>query len=282
MPVRRARSTARLDGADTAATSGIPPRKAFCTISNDDRPLTKSAERDNGSRLAHQRMSHEFVHRVMPANVLGAELKSACEIEKARSVKPAGLIKSMLRVSQRSRETCNGVDIEVPVDSERRLVDVEGLERAASAQPAGGILDDVPAQAQEVRKDLCPAPAEHHIQYAGGIRQIDTLDVFARSNHTLRKQKARGKIGIPARCAHDDREGMAIEAHLERGFHRHAVAGGVEPAGRHSHQLDAARRFSHDQRLVFRRRGAKAQSCVFERYLLCGSAALRQRDRTSG
>src|SRR5690606_22215730 len=34
----RARPTARLDGADTEHTTGMPARRAFCTISNPARP----------------------------------------------------------------------------------------------------------------------------------------------------------------------------------------------------------------------------------------------------
>ena len=48
-PLSRANSTARLDGAETAQTTGIRAASAFCMISNDARPLTRSACRSNGS-----------------------------------------------------------------------------------------------------------------------------------------------------------------------------------------------------------------------------------------
>src|SRR5919204_517494 len=50
MPVCSARSTARLDGALTAATSGTPATAAFCATSNEQRPETNSTLPASGSR----------------------------------------------------------------------------------------------------------------------------------------------------------------------------------------------------------------------------------------
>ena len=41
-PKRSAAATARLDGADTAHSTGMPATAAFCTSSNDSRPETSS------------------------------------------------------------------------------------------------------------------------------------------------------------------------------------------------------------------------------------------------
>ena len=49
-PISLARSTASDDGADTAASAGIPAITAFCTNSNDARPLTISVMPVSGSR----------------------------------------------------------------------------------------------------------------------------------------------------------------------------------------------------------------------------------------
>ena len=46
----RARSTARLDGADTATMPATPAATAFCTISNETRPLTTSRRSAAGNR----------------------------------------------------------------------------------------------------------------------------------------------------------------------------------------------------------------------------------------
>ena len=49
-PVSAARSTASEDGAETAASKGIPAMTAFCTSSNDARPLTIRTVSRRGSR----------------------------------------------------------------------------------------------------------------------------------------------------------------------------------------------------------------------------------------
>ncbi len=48
-PSSAARSTASDEGAETAASNGIPAIAAFCTSSNDARPLTISAVPDSGT-----------------------------------------------------------------------------------------------------------------------------------------------------------------------------------------------------------------------------------------
>ncbi|CAM5602961.1 hypothetical protein SCALM49S_05803 [Streptomyces californicus] len=49
-PASAARSTASDDGAETAASAGIPAITAFCAGSNEARPETSSTARDRGSR----------------------------------------------------------------------------------------------------------------------------------------------------------------------------------------------------------------------------------------
>ncbi len=55
IPASSASSIARLDGADTAATSGTPASHAFCRISNEVRPLTNSSRSPAGSPPASSR-----------------------------------------------------------------------------------------------------------------------------------------------------------------------------------------------------------------------------------
>ena len=45
----RANSIAKVEGAETDATIGIPPESAFCMISNEARPLTRRTCRSSGS-----------------------------------------------------------------------------------------------------------------------------------------------------------------------------------------------------------------------------------------
>jgi len=52
-------ANARLEGADTDATTGMPARNAFCTISNEVRPLTNSIRSESGmaSRMTMRPMT---------------------------------------------------------------------------------------------------------------------------------------------------------------------------------------------------------------------------------
>src|SRR5581483_10563157 len=56
----RANRTARLLGAEMAATIGMPPASAFCSISNEARPLNSRIVPDSGSRLASNKRWFDY------------------------------------------------------------------------------------------------------------------------------------------------------------------------------------------------------------------------------
>src|SRR5260370_40057877 len=61
-PCSRPRSTARLDGAPTAARIGTPATAAFCTSSKLTRPLTSSTSFSSGMRPASVRSGRATRH----------------------------------------------------------------------------------------------------------------------------------------------------------------------------------------------------------------------------
>ena len=80
----RANSTARLDGAETAATIGSRPASDFCMISNDDRPLTRRMWRSSGKQIVEQRVADDLVDRVVPADVLAEDDHVAVRCRRGR------------------------------------------------------------------------------------------------------------------------------------------------------------------------------------------------------
>ncbi len=70
MPRRRAVSTASVEGAEMAQSTGMPATAAFWTSSKLVRPETSATRSLAGSRPARSSVPIELVHRVVPADVL--------------------------------------------------------------------------------------------------------------------------------------------------------------------------------------------------------------------
>ena len=94
---------ARLDGADTAATSGMPASTAFWTISNDVRPLTNSSVPRSGSASRSSIAADDLVHGVVAADVLGTLEQRAVEVEEPGRVQAARLVEDGLGGAQAVR-----------------------------------------------------------------------------------------------------------------------------------------------------------------------------------
>ena len=60
---------ARLDGAETATSIGMPARQAFWTSSKEARPLTASDVIVKGSETAIEHRADDLVHGVVAADV---------------------------------------------------------------------------------------------------------------------------------------------------------------------------------------------------------------------
>ena len=103
MPASSASSTARLDGAETAASVGIPAIIAFWVSSKLARPLTISTQPDSGSRSCAGGPADDLVDRVVPADVLAHDQQLALGGEQAGRVQPAGAVEHLLVRPQRLR-----------------------------------------------------------------------------------------------------------------------------------------------------------------------------------
>ena len=104
MPCSRASSTARLDGAPTAASTGMPATAAFCTSSKLARPLTSRMPSRRGVRPARNGRADELVQGVVPADVLAEVEQPAVGVEQRRGVQAAGAVEGPLRGAQRLGE----------------------------------------------------------------------------------------------------------------------------------------------------------------------------------
>src|ERR1700733_14972863 len=101
-PALSASSAASEDGADTAASSGMPASTAFCTSSNEARPETSSAQPASGrlSCSGPQPPADDLVDRVVPSDVLPDGEQLAGRGEQAGRVQAAGGGEHPLRLTQ--------------------------------------------------------------------------------------------------------------------------------------------------------------------------------------
>ncbi len=90
MPRSAASSIASEVGAPTPTRIGAPATAAFCTSSNDSRPLTQSDVLVQRQQAVEQRAADDLVHRVVAPDVLAHEQQLAGRREEAGGVQAAG------------------------------------------------------------------------------------------------------------------------------------------------------------------------------------------------
>ena len=134
MPNSTAVSTARLEGAPTAASSGIPATSAFCISSKLARPETKRPSDLSGG----EQRADQFVGRVVPAYVLANQRDVAGNIERGRRVKAAGLPEDRLHGPYGVRQCDKAVRRypEFVPGQRRRATDPQCIQRCLAANAA--------------------------------------------------------------------------------------------------------------------------------------------------
>ena len=140
MPLRSAIRSARLDGAPTAATIGMPARAAFCTISKPARPESTSTPSRSGSAPARSRSPIDLVHRVVAADVLAQHEQRAGRVEERRCVQTAGLREAALRrcaCASGSASSTLPRDPRPPRLDQRQALHEDRLDRRLAAHAAG-------------------------------------------------------------------------------------------------------------------------------------------------
>jgi hypothetical protein len=188
-PCSRARSTARLDGAPTAARTGRPATAAFCTSSKLTRPLTSRMPPDSGVRPAR-----------------------SCA---RRRVQAAGAVEDDLRRSQGPGQPLDhgGLDDRPSLRRAHVRGDVQGLQRGLAADAAARRGAGVPLQPPQVHGDARPQPHPDHVAALAGV---DAQDLFAPGHDPLGEEVADRQLAVVTGRAHGDGDGAVAEADLQR------------------------------------------------------------------
>ena len=112
MPKRRAASTARLEGAETAQITGMPAIAAFCTISKLALPDTSSTRAGERQIACQEPLADDLVDRVVPADVLAQREQLAVARKQRRAVQPTGAFEHLLGSPQRVRQRQHHLGLE--------------------------------------------------------------------------------------------------------------------------------------------------------------------------
>src|SRR5512144_552582 len=91
MAASRASATERLESADTAARTGMPAARAFCTSSNDA-PANEQHVSGQRQPIGAQHRADHLVRGVVPADVLAQANEHTVGHEQAGGVQPSGAL----------------------------------------------------------------------------------------------------------------------------------------------------------------------------------------------
>ena len=138
MPASSASAIARLDGADTAATSGTPASHAFCRISNEVRPLTNSSRVAGRQPASEEPPADDLVDGVVPPDVLGGVDDVAVERAQRGGVQAAGGGERLLERREAPRQRADRVGVDGARQSDGRRGQTRRRQIGTSAHAAGG------------------------------------------------------------------------------------------------------------------------------------------------
>ena len=245
-PPSRARSIARLDGADTDATIGMPARYAFCTISNDARPLTHNTRSSDRKLFGEQHPADDFVDGVVAADVFGDALQAAVRGEQAGRVQTTGQIEQPLRRAQAIRQSREQCRIDEEGAAQRRPVDRQRFDGQPPAQAARRVGRHLAARRQQLVQAFDGWPGQGDVENVQSVPAIrHRADVVRAGHDVFRQQKPRGELTVLARRAHHHRERPSVEANLERLFDRRAVGVRGPDRALHTDDVDRPDRLGH-------------------------------------
>ena len=232
MPLASASSTARLEGALTAASTGMPARAAFWTSSKEARPETCSTVPGQRQQPFAQRPAHHFVHGVVPAHVLAQAQQLAPPSVPIRKSPAAWTppVASKTACASRSRSgrdgqrlhgdgqrVCRGAEV-------RRLAD--GLDGIRAADAAGARGEDVPPRVRE--DDVGPQLGLHHVEglhavlvLAGAKPQGDEL--LGGPDDALGDEESGHEVKVVCRESAWSRKRKGAQPDFQRFLHRQDV-----------------------------------------------------------
>ena len=219
----------------------MPASTAFCTISNEVRPLTASSVSRAGSASRSSSAADHLVDRVVAPDVLGGRDELAVPGEERGRVEATRQIEARLLRSQQVRQPGEHGSRDAALHRKRRHVGLERLDRAPPAQTARRARQhgapfrqqtlDLARRSARQRHvdDVLPIDARVHRTRAVRVRlRRVQCSIVPRSSDvridTLGQQEAGGQLPVRARRAHDDGEAPAVQPDFERLFDGHAVA----------------------------------------------------------
>ena len=103
-----ATSTARLEGAPTPATRGMPAARAFCRISKLVLPTDQEAQVGKGQAPASKFVTNDFINSVVAAHVLPKNPQVSVPVKQSGSMQTAGGFEHGLGFVQNLRQAMDG------------------------------------------------------------------------------------------------------------------------------------------------------------------------------
>ena len=205
-PRRRAASTARLEGAPTAHSTGMPATAAFWTSSNEARPETSATELAERRRAGEHAVADDLVERVVAADVLAHERQLAVGREQPGRVQPAGALERPLRGAQALGQLADDHRRDDRSFAQWLGGDLDGVDRGLAAHAAGRRHAEVALHQIGLERP----PEVHRDDVVGLLAELDVGAVLdlgeleRRSQEALGVQEARGELEVVAGRAHRD------------------------------------------------------------------------------
>ena len=187
---------------------GNPASQAFCTISNDTRPLTMRTAPGSasGSRLTPFCSSREpktCRRRCGGRHLRRTRAASPSAAKNRRAVEAAGLLERRLAGAEAVGQLADHVHVDGPRD-ERRDVGGELVDRGAAADAARTVGDELPAvleQSRHARRRVAREKDVDDVVRPGLIgmpAMLDGADIVGGSDDALREQETgRERAFIP-------------------------------------------------------------------------------------
>ena len=223
IPRSAATAIASVLGAPTPTSTGAPATAAFCTSSNDSRPLTHSSRSVQRHQAVEQRPPDDLVHRVVAPDVLARQRRARRRRRTARwRAAPRSARTRAARAGRAARLSSSRA---TTGPGRQRLADHRHLlDRPLAAHPARGRGVEAP----EARDRAAAGPATSTVlaaKSAVGPAARDLVD------QALGVQEAERQLLVLARGAHRHRQRPAVDPDLQRLLDRDQVVAAVVADG---------------------------------------------------
>ena len=211
--------TARLDGADTEASSGAPATSTFCTISNPPRPLTSTACPASGIRPCIKAHPITLSTALCLANIFAQHQQFPFRVEQRSGMQPARAAENLLCSAQLFRQLaqhlwiesakqdpaveCHGVEFHRwPVFRKSHMQNRPENRRATLVSFYFCVVRELHSNQIRVRAVLAVRK----------LRNLQRNNLFAPRDNSFRKQEPGRKVQIVTRRSHGDSERVSAGA----------------------------------------------------------------------